>query len=37
VSPDGAGSERGQGLMGAEEEFVGGPAEERNREQSNES
>lgn len=29
VSPDGVGSERGQGLMGAEEEFVGGSAEER--------
>jgi hypothetical protein len=29
VSPDGVGSERGQGLMGAEEEFVGGSMEER--------
>ena len=28
VSPDGVGSERGQGLMGAEEEFVGWSAEE---------
>jgi hypothetical protein len=33
VSPDGVGSERGRGLMGAEEEFVGGSAEERHREQ----
>ena len=36
VSPDGVGSERCQGLMGAEEEFVGGFAEERQREQNNE-
>jgi hypothetical protein len=36
VLPDGIGSERSQGLMGAEEEFVGGPAEERQREQNNE-
>jgi hypothetical protein len=36
VSPDRVGSERGRGLMGAEEEFVGGPAEEWQREQDNE-
>ena len=29
VSPDGVGSERGRGLMCAEEEFVGGPVKER--------
>ena len=29
VSPDGVGRERGQGLVGAEEEFVRGSAEER--------
>ena len=29
VSPDGVGSERRQGLVGAEEDFVGGSAEER--------
>ena len=29
VSPDGVSSERCQGLMGTEEEFVGGSAEER--------
>jgi hypothetical protein len=32
VSPDGVGSERGRGLMCAEEEFVGGLAEKRQRE-----
>ena len=36
VSPDGVGSERCQGLMGAEEEFVAGSAEKRQREQNNE-
>ena len=30
------GSERGQLLVGAEEEFVRGPAEERQREKNNE-
>ena len=29
VSPDRVGYEHGQGLMGAEEEFVGRPVEER--------
>jgi hypothetical protein len=36
VSPDGIGSEPSQGLMGAEEEFIGGLVEERQREQNNE-
>jgi len=35
VSPDGVDSECGQGLVGAEEEFIGRPAEERYKEQNN--
>jgi hypothetical protein len=35
VSPNRIGSERGQGLMSAEEDFVGGSTEDRQREENN--
>jgi hypothetical protein len=37
VLPDGVGGERRQGMVGAEEEFVGGSAKDGDREQNNAS